>query len=208
MLKFYNTMYDLGAGTNVDNLVQAEEITIGALHGGIENALREAFPTVTVCDYDALMQEQASGSNELNLPALVLSLASFENDVPTATEELAIKLRWELRVVCSQSVQKADLNVRELAARVSTFIHNNQFGCKIMGAKFVAAKEYQLAPEFTGLNAWIVTFEQSVCLGESCFKGEFQTPQKAYASMAPEIGLAYIDKYTSVEEVIHELPAS
>ena len=191
------------------NSVQAKEITIEGLQEAIEEALRKAFPKANVCGYDALTQKKGSGRKKFNLPALVLSLGSFEYDVPTGTEQLAVTLRWELRVVCSKKGGNSELEVRELAARVSSFINGNRFGLKVKGAQFVAAGEDQFAPELVGLEPWLLEFEQSVCLGTSCFIDDFITPDEVYVSMSPEIGLDHIDDYERVaEDVIDELPAS
>lgn len=193
----------------MENPVPAEEITIQALQEAIEKALREAFPKANVCGYDALAQRKGSGRKHFNLPALVLSLGSFEYDAPTTTEQLAVTLRWELRVVCSKKGGKAELEVRELAARVASFINGNRFGLKVKGAQFVAAGEDQFSPDLVALEPWLVEFEQSVCLGSSCFIDDFITPDEVYVSMSPEIGLEHIDEYERVtEDVIDELPTS
>lgn len=193
----------------MENPVPAEEITIQALQEAIEKALREAFPIAKVCGYDALTQRKGSGRKHFNLPALVLSLGSFEYDAPTTTEQLAVTLRWELRVVCSKKGGKAELEVRELAARVASFINGNRFGLKVKGAQFVAAGEDQFSPDLVGLEPWLVEFEQSVCLGTSCFIDDFITPDEVYVSMEPDTGLENIDKYERVtEDVIDELPTS
>ena len=191
------------------NSVQAKEITIEGLQEAIEEALRKAFPKANVCGYEALTQRKGAGRKKLSLPALVLSLGSFEYDVPTATEQLAVTLRWELRVVCSKKGGKAETEVRRFAALTASFINGNRFGFKVKGAQFVAAGEDQFSPELVDLEPWLVEFEQSVCLGSSCFDDDFLTPDEVYVSMAPEIGLENIEKYERVtEDVIDELPAS
>lgn len=189
--------------------VQAEEITIEVLQVAIEEALREAFPQVTVCGYDDLTRKVGSGRKKFDLPALVLSLPSFEKGGATTTEQLALSLRWELRAVCSKQGGKAELAVRELALRAGVLVDGNNFGLKIKGAEFIAAGEDQFSPELVDLVPWLVEFEQSVCFGSSCFGDDFITPEEVYVSMAPEIGLDHKDKYELVtEEVIDELSAS
>ncbi|WP_430735167.1 hypothetical protein [Halodesulfovibrio aestuarii] len=191
------------------NPVPAEEITIIALHEAIERALREAFPQVKVCGYDDLTQKVGSRRTKLKLPAFVLSLPSFENKAPTATEQLAATLRWELRVVCSKNGERPELEVRELSRIVSTFIDGNRFDLNVKGAQFIAAGEDQFSPELIDYVPWLVEFEQSVSFGTSCFIDDFITPDEVYVSMAPDIGLDHKNKYELVtEEVIDELPDS
>lgn len=186
-----------------------EEITIEALQKAIEKALCEAFPKVTVCGYDKLTQKKGTCRKKLKLPALVLSLASFEQNQPTGTEQLAISLHWELRVVCSRKGANAEIEVRQLAASVASFVHGNQFGMKVKGAHFIAAGSDEFSPDLAGLEPWLVEFEQSVCLGTSCFDDDFTTPEEVYVSISPEIGLEHKDKYYLVtEEAVNELPTS
>ena len=189
--------------------VQAKKITIEALQEAIEEALRKAFPKVKVCGYDALTQRKGAGREELTLPALVLSLGSIEYDALTATEQLAVTLRWELRVVCSKKGGKSELEVRELSAYVASVINGNRFGLQVKGAQFVAAGEDQFSPELVDLIPWLVEFEQSVAFGVSCFSDEFLTPDTVFVSRAPDIGLDNIEKYERVtEDVIDELSTS
>ncbi len=191
------------------NPVPAEEITIIALQEAIEKALREGFPQVKVCGYDALTQKVGSRRKKFKLPAFVLSLPSFENHAPTATEQLAATLRWELRVVCSKNGERPELEVRELSRMVSAFIDGNRFGLKVKGAQFIAAGDDQFSPELIDYVPWLVEFEQSVCFGTSCFIDDFITPDEVYVSMEPDTGLDNIDKYKRVtEDVIDGLPAS
>ena len=188
---------------------QEKPITIEALQKAIEEALRKAFPKTTVCGYDKLTEKKGVGRKKFTLPALVLSLASFEQDQPTGTEQLAIGLRWELRVVCSSRGSKGEIEVRELASLVAAFVHDNRFGMKVKGAQFIAANPDEFSPAIAGHVPWLVEFEQSACLGVSCFDDDFTTPEEVYVSISPEIGLKHKDKYYLVtEEVVNELPTS
>lgn len=191
------------------NAVPEQDITIKGLQEGIEKALREAFPKVSVCGYDKLTHKKGTGRKKFTLPALVLSLASFEYDQPTTTEQLAITLRWELRVVCSRKGGNAEIELREFSARVASFVHGNKFSLPIKGAQFLAAGSDEFSPDLAGLEPWLIEFEQSVCLGKSCFDEEFLTPETVYVSISPEIGLAHKDKYELVSGgALDELPTS
>ncbi len=134
---------------------------IEALHDAIEQRLAAALPEVDVQFYPEL-------GERVSLPLLVLELAEFEPGTDPGTGELALVAIIQARVVCDPSAAKAELAVRQLAARVAAQVH----AATTFDQPVTPAKLRQIGPdgfhhaELDGYLVWLVEWVHELEVGE------------------------------------------
>ncbi|MFP3022079.1 MAG: hypothetical protein ACEY3K_03780, partial [Wolbachia sp.] len=78
------------------------------LHKAICSTLKEEIPAIQTCEiYPAIRKE-------LLAPAVFVELSSFEKGHDPGTEELALKARFEARIVIDSTIENAAIIVRTL----------------------------------------------------------------------------------------------
>lgn len=176
-------------------------VTVEEVHKGILEAVRTAFPLFqTVEDYTSLTidTEGGAGATPCPLPAFVLSMPSFVRDTETGDGLLAVDLHFEGRILGAFDGADKERKVRELVAAVALLIDGNNFGLPMRGTRFLQAAQDSSLPSLSHLSPWLLEFQVSICLESSSSIDDFIPPDEVYVSMAPEIGLKHIDKYTLV----------
>lgn len=136
----------------------------------------------------------------IQTPAIFIDLASMEPGTDPGTEELALLLRFEARIVIG-SGDSACLSVRELAAEVARIVHKNSFGVRVKPAALVSVSPDNFRPEIDAYEVWLVEWQHEIHLGQSIWDGIGITPQQIFLGYVPFVGTAHEDKYVKVEEV-------
>ena len=176
------------------------QVTLPQVHEAIFNTVKAQFlefKTVGTYVPVTASSEGAGGEAAITAPAFLLYLRTFERGGETGTEELAVKLRWEARVMGAPD-DSAGTTSQEFASRVASAFEKNGFGLPVRGARFVKAEEDTTSSQLSSFKPWVVTFEQHVCLKTTEAGDDFALPNKIFVSVSPEIGLAYKDKYQLV----------
>lgn len=182
---------------DVQSQSSGQTVSVSDVHAHVLTAVKEAFPElVTVEDYTELPD---SGDFPCPVPAFLLTMPSFAHSADTGAERLLVTLDFEARVFGGSTGEGKERAIRDLVAKLALFIDGNRFGLSMQGARFVKACVDTAFPKFASLSPWLLTFQVSICIrseGE-----EFATPDTVFLSMAPEIGLKHLDKYTKVYPV-------
>lgn len=177
------------------------EVTVEAVHKGILEAVRTAFPLFqTVEDYTSLEidAEGGAGATPCLLPAFVLSMPSFVRGAETGDGQLAVTLHFEGRIFGVHDGALKERKLREFVAAVALLIDGNSFKLPMRGARFLRAAQDLSLSALSHLSPWLLEFQVSICLKPSSSISDFVSPNEVYVSMAPEIGLKHIDKYKLV----------
>jgi len=112
------------------------------LHNAICNKLKEEIPAIQTCEvYPAIRKE-------LIAPAVFVELASLESGRDPGTEELALRAKFEARVVIDSTVENAPIIIRTLAAEVAKVVNKNTWNVKnVSPGEFISAEVDGFRPE-------------------------------------------------------------
>lgn len=157
----------------LDNLKQ--------LHDGIETGLRERMP-----DLERIHAYPKIGKS-IETPFIALELAELEPGQDDGTGRVPLIARMQARVIVDPLVADADLQVRELSARVLQAVHGATWELPVTPGKQIgSAGEDPFRPELDTYLVWLVEWVHEFDLGDA-----FELPTKGRSvlwGVDPETG--------------------
>ncbi|WP_264683233.1 MULTISPECIES: hypothetical protein [unclassified Wolbachia] len=139
------------------------------LHQTICSTLKEEIPSIQTCEiYPSIRKE-------LLAPAVFVELASLEPGKDPGTEELALKARFEARIVIDSTIENAAIIVRTLAAEVARVVNKNTWNVEnVSPGEFISAEIDGFRPELDAYLVWMVEWVHTIHVGRSIWKeGKF-----------------------------------
>ncbi|WP_265043006.1 hypothetical protein [Wolbachia endosymbiont (group A) of Scambus nigricans] len=132
------------------------------LHNAICTTLKKEIPAIQTCEiYPSIRKE-------LLAPALFVELVSLESGKDPVTEELALKARFEARIVIDSTIENAAIIVRTLAAEVAKVVNKNTWNIKnVSPGEFISAEIDVFRPELDAYLVWMVDWSHQLHLGKS-----------------------------------------
>ncbi len=132
------------------------------LHDKICTTLKKEISAIQTCEvYPAIRKE-------LLAPAVFVELVSLESGKDPGTEELALKARFEARIVVDGTVEDSSLVVRSLAAEVARVVNKNTWNVEnVSPAEFISAEVDGFRPELDAYLVWLVEWVHEVHSGKS-----------------------------------------
>ena len=132
------------------------------LHNAICTTLKKEIPAIQTCEvYPAIRKE-------LIAPAVFVELSGFEKGHDPGTEELALKARFEARIVIDSTIENAAIIVRTLAAEVAKVVNKNTWNIKnVSPGEFISAEIDGFRPELDAYLVWMVDWSHQLHLGKS-----------------------------------------
>ena len=131
------------------------------LHDKICTTLKKEISAIQTCEvYPAIRKE-------LVAPAVFIELSSLEQGKDPGTEELALKARFEARIVVDGIVEDSSLVVRSLAAEVARVVNKNTWEKNVSPAEFLSAEPDGFRPELDAYLVWMVDLSHQLHLGKS-----------------------------------------
>ncbi|WP_250294730.1 hypothetical protein [Wolbachia endosymbiont of Oedothorax gibbosus] len=115
---------------------------------------------------------------ELVAPAVFVELVSLESGKDPGTEELALKARFEARIVVDGTVEDSSLVVRSLAAEVARVVNKNTWEKNVSPAEFLSAEPDGFRPELDAYLVWMVDWSHQLHLGKSVWEEGKIKPHK------------------------------
>lgn len=101
-------------------------------------------------------------------PAVFVELASLEPGKDPGTEELALRARFEARVVVDGTVEDSSIVVRELATEVARVVNKNTWDVENVSAgEFLSAEVDNFKPELDAYLVWLVEWVHELHTGQS-----------------------------------------
>ncbi|WP_341814686.1 MULTISPECIES: hypothetical protein [unclassified Wolbachia] len=150
------------------------------LHTAICNKLKEEIPAIQTCEVYPTIRR------EIIAPAVFVELVSLEPGKDPGTEELALRARFEARIVVDGTVEDSSIVVRELATEVARVVNKNTWDVENVSAgEFISAGGDDFRPELDAYLVWMVEWVHEVHVGKSIFSGGV-TPHTI------EIGKVYV----------------
>lgn len=172
------------------------EIDLSAVHQSIIDAIVAAFPAVvTVEDY----RENRKG---LPLPAIMVELVDMEAapDEDPGTEQLAMRTRFEARIIIGFRTANAEREIRKLAGALGAFVHQNRFGQPIEPAEVLTITPDDFDPDLDQYVVWRVEWQQILHLGATVWTNEGEIPETVLFSYVPRVGIPYEDEYFELDQ--------
>ncbi|WP_264704626.1 hypothetical protein [Wolbachia endosymbiont (group B) of Apotomis betuletana] len=134
------------------------------LHDKICTTLKREIPAIQTCEiYPSIRKE-------LLAPAVFVELASLEPGKDPGTEQLALKARFEARIVVDSTIENAPLIVRSLAAEVARVVNKNTWEKNVSPAEFLSAEPDGFRPELDAYLVWMVDWSHQLHLGKSVWE--------------------------------------
>ncbi|WP_395461723.1 hypothetical protein [Wolbachia endosymbiont (group A) of Therophilus tumidulus] len=140
------------------------------LHQEICTKLKEEISAIQTCEiYPAIRKE-------LVAPAVFVELSSFEKGHDPGTEELALKARFEARIVVDGTVEDSSLVVRSLATEVARVVNKNTWNVKnVSPGEFISAEVDGFRPELDAYLVWLIEWVHTIHVGRSIWEeGKFK----------------------------------
>nr|QXF95178.1 hypothetical protein WOSOC_0040 [Wolbachia phage WO] len=143
------------------------------LHQAICTKLKEEISAIQTCEiYPSIRKE-------LLAPAVFVELSGFEKGYDPGTEELAMKARFEARIVVDGTVENSSLVVRSLAAEVARVVNKNTWNVKnVSPGEFISAEVDGFRPELDAYLVWMVDWSHQLHLGKSVWEEGKIKPHK------------------------------
>src|SRR6266576_1715581 len=132
------------------------------LHNAICTTLKREISSIQTCEiYPSIRKE-------LVAPAAFVELSGFEKGHDPGTEELALKARFEARIVINSTIENAPIIVRSLAAEVARVVNKNTWNVKnVSPGEFISAEIDGFRPELDAYLVWLVEWSHQLHLGKS-----------------------------------------
>ncbi|WP_264376237.1 MULTISPECIES: hypothetical protein [unclassified Wolbachia] len=132
------------------------------LHDKICTTLKKEISAIQTCEvYPAIRKE-------LVAPAVFIELSSLEQGKDPGTEELALKARFEARIVIDSTIENAAIIVRTLAAEVARVVNKNTWNVEnVSPGEFISAEIDGFRPELDAYLVWLVDWSHQLHLGKS-----------------------------------------
>ncbi|WP_353282042.1 hypothetical protein [Wolbachia endosymbiont (group A) of Aleiodes leptofemur] len=135
------------------------------LHNAICTTLKEEISAMQTCEVYPTIRR------EIVAPAVFVELVSLEPGKDPGTEELALRGRFEARIVVDGTVEDSSLVVRSLAAEVARVVNKNTWNVKnISSAEFLSAEPDGFRPELDAYLVWMVDWSHQLHLGKSVWE--------------------------------------
>ncbi|WP_341813331.1 hypothetical protein [Wolbachia endosymbiont (group B) of Germaria angustata] len=139
------------------------------LHNAICTTLKREISIIQTCEiYPSIRKE-------LLAPAVFVELSSLEKGDDPGTEELALKARFEARIVIDSTVENASIIVRSLATEVARVVNKNTWNVKnVSPGEFISGGGDDFRPELDAYLVWMVEWVHTIHVGRSIWKeGKF-----------------------------------
>ncbi|WP_422352139.1 hypothetical protein [Stenotrophomonas sp. AR026] len=172
---------------------------LDTLHGAIEAAIRTRFP-----DFATVEFYREASSEGMPTPACLLALTRCDRsrEGNDGSGLLQAVLRFEARIVVSAGSTAGELQLRNAAIALATWLHQlGRFHGASSGAiDVIAALPEDAATAQAGLRSWVVEWSLPVALGDNAWDDEGGVVPQASYSFAPEIGRAHVARYQPLPE--------
>ncbi|WP_412023261.1 hypothetical protein [Burkholderia cepacia] len=158
------------------------------LHDGIEAGLR-----ARLLDLDRIHAYPKIGKS-IETPFVAIELAELEPGHDDGTGRVPLVARMQARVIVDPLVPDAELQVRELSARVLQTVHGATWGLPVTPGKQVgSAGEDPFRPELDTYLVWLIEWVHEFDLGDA-----YEPPTKGRAvlwGVDPETGPDHESQY-------------
>lgn len=155
---------------------------LNQLHDAIVAGLRAKLAGVPTVDAYPDIERR------IHLPAVLIELAEMEPGDDPGTGETALVGRFQARAIIDPNASRANMLVRELAARVAVALAHETWGLEISIARLVQIGEDAFKPELDGYLVWVVEWTHEFHLGDATWPYPDESGLSVMLGMYPETG--------------------
>ncbi len=157
--------------------------TLTEVHHGILAKIRERFPGMVVDSYEP--------NDDLSklAPACLLELEEFSSGNNVGDNRYPARCRFSIHCILGYEENNRALSIREFAGSITQLVQKH--GVWVKGSLVSGAENIEAYPgnfkkdTCKGYDSWVVSWEQTIYLGESMWATEGSTPQDVYFGLAP-----------------------
>ena len=106
---------------------------------------------------------------EVLAPAVFLEVGGYSPGDDPGTEETALVVNIEARVVVDSTIANAELSCQTLACNLARISRLNNFGCHVSPAKLYGISRDSFVPELDQYICWMVEWYHEFHLGENAW---------------------------------------
>lgn len=159
----------------------------------LADGLRAKLPDLPTISADPPPKKQHS----LRVPAVYLEIDDIEPLREAGDSRILADVRWNAYCLFDPNQARADLLLRDLAARVAVALHEIRRPVPGHGhIRLARAGEDAFRPALDGYLCWVVEFGIEIALGE--LEPEGTTPTEIYIGQSPAIGEGHADDYERI----------
>lgn len=171
--------------------------TISNIHQAIKTALRDAFPQVSVDDYDP--------EPELAIlaPALLLELTALPLGEDLGDGRYPAACHFAIHCILGREVEHLELELWAFSTAVAMLVR--QQGTWLKGGVLTAPEALLVQPGNVrrvtgrGYGSRVVSWQQTLYLGPSLWTADGLPPQSIYLGYAPEHQVSAADEHERIE---------
>ncbi|MCF1457749.1 MAG: hypothetical protein LPH21_09355 [Shewanella sp.] len=162
-----------------------------ALHEAMTEDIGKAMPMLrTVKAYNSLKREQ------VNTPAVLIEAGEMKPGTRLTGGRLAVNVEFIAHCMLSVKTPNVELEIRNFAGKLMQHVAQNRWGLgeSVEAPTELSAFPGSFKPDDHGYESWVVTWSQTVHLGEVWQEADF-LPAKVWLGEAPNIGAGHEDDY-------------
>lgn len=156
--------------------------SLAQIHAAIVAGLRTKLAGIPTVEAYPVIERR------IHLPAVLVELAEMEPGDDPGTGETALKGRFQARAIIDPNLAGADMQVRELAARIAVAITHETWGLGISTADLVQIGEDAFKPELDGYLCWMVEWTHEFHLGATAWPYPDDTGLSIMLGIYPDTG--------------------
>jgi hypothetical protein len=175
--------------------------TLSQFHAAVvaSVALRFGDNINTVLWYE--QGETASGQPlPIITPAVILEIESAEEGDDIGDDRAPLLMHITAYCILGQQTDNLQMEVRNFASQLFALIRKNKWtlGHSVSFPGGITLGPGKFDPEKNGYESWFVSWDQTIYLGDNVWDSTGIPPQEVWLGLSPEIGLAFVDKYTRI----------
>lgn len=165
----------------LDNLAQ--------LHTAVVGGMRTKLIGIPTVDAYPIIHKR------IHLPAVLVELSEMEPGADPGTGETALIGRFQARAIVDPNAADAEMQVRELAARIAVAITHETWGLDVSIAQLVQIGDDAFKPELDGYLVWVVEWTHEFHLGTAAWPYPDDTGKTLLIGLHPGTGAGNVGGY-------------
>jgi hypothetical protein len=153
------------------------EVDLETLHDVIAATIKADFPALRTVEF------YRGDRQKIEAPACLLEMPEMElADLDPGTSQLAVRARFEARVIIGFRTQRSEIEIRKLTASLAAYLHLKRWPDVVTGpGEVVSISRDEFDPELDQYEVWRIEWAHVLHLGETVWKGDGVIPTWVFA---------------------------
>lgn len=167
-----------------------------ALHDAMALSIESSMPMLkTIKAYDPMTRDTIA------TPAVLIEAIEMKPGGRLTGGRLPVTVEFAAHCCLSVKTERVELEIRNFAAKMMQVIEGNKWGLAdaVERPERLTAFPGAFKPDDKGFESWVVTWEQTIHLGD-VWEGVDFLPTDVYLGESPNIGAAHKDKYEKITD--------